>query len=124
MLFCFLVLPMFRLCNHKEVRTVPMSPPAGHVWLHPTHLDVHEGLHEAALRHQRNHVQRLCVFVFLHVLQLVSDVARNEDSTNPHCFGQHQKQIIFYFKCVKNTAEYEQMDTNICLCLSIWSPYT
>lgn len=52
-LFRFLVLSMFRLYNRQRLRWVPLSPPAGNIWrLDSSHLNVHEGLHAAALRHQ------------------------------------------------------------------------
>lgn len=52
-LFRFLVLSMFRLYNHQRLWGVPLSPPAGNIWRpDPSHHDVHEGLHAAALRHQ------------------------------------------------------------------------
>lgn len=61
-LLCLLVLPLFRLYNHKEVRSMSVSPPAGHRYYPPYHLG-HEGLHAGTLRHQSKAISAAAIYI-------------------------------------------------------------
>lgn len=61
-LLCLLVLPLFRLHNHQEVRSMSVSPPAGHRHYPPHHLG-HEGLHAGTLRHQSKAISAAAIFI-------------------------------------------------------------